>query len=223
MTHPTDLHAGAGVYSSEGHKLGELHRVVLRRRDLSASHIVIDIGFLRSGRGIWQGGIGLDYDRVVPIEAVKSANDERIDLALTADAFKTAPEYTIESFEAPEDFSPGEFDIPDIVSTAQTLAGFVGNVGAGYWLYERLNKPSGSIDIKEGTPVWRQDPHEKLGDVDRVLLAADGLAQAFVIRRGLLLKRDVVLPVRYVTELMDDLVRVDIADEHLDALREYQG
>jgi hypothetical protein len=43
--------------------------VVLRRRDLAATHIVVDIGFLRSGRGIWEGGFGLDYDRVVPIDA----------------------------------------------------------------------------------------------------------------------------------------------------------
>jgi hypothetical protein len=56
-----------------------------------------------------------------------------------------------------------------------------------------------------------------------VLFGPDGVTQAFVIKRGLLLKRDVVLPVRYVTELMDDLIRVDITDEHLDALREYEG
>jgi hypothetical protein len=195
MNAPTDLHIGVDVYSSDGHKLGELHRVVLRRRDLTASHIVVDIGFLRSGRGIWEGGLGLDYDRVVPIDLVRQASDTRLDLTVTAEEFKEAPEYSVESF--------------------------VASVGANYWLYERLRKPEGSVDVKEGTPVWRQDPHEKLGEVDRVLFGPDGVAQAFVIRRGFLLKRDVVLPVRYVTELFDDLVRVDITDDHLEALRDY--
>ncbi len=223
MPLPTDLHAGAGVFSSDGHKLGELHRVVLRRSDLIATHVVVDIGFLRSGRGIWQGGVGLDYDRIVPIEAVASAGDDRIDLKLTADEFKRTPEYTIDGFEAPQDVSPGEFDLPDMIERSRQVSDYIGNVGANFWLYEKLNKPLDAIDIKEGTPVWRQEPHDKLGEVDRVLLGPDGVTQAFVIRRGFLLKRDVVLPVRYITEIMDDLIRVQITDEHLEALRDYEG
>jgi uncharacterized protein YrrD len=223
MPLPTDLHAGADVYSSDGHKLGELHRVVLKRGDLSVTHIVVDIGFLRSGRPIWEGGVGLDYDRVVPVAAVASAGKERIDLDMTAAEFKDAPEYTKESFEAPQDMTPGEFDIPDIVASTQRIADYIASVGANYWLFERLNKAPGSVDISEGTPVWRQDPHQKLGELHHVLFGPDGLAQAFVVKRGFLLKRDVVLPVRYVTEIMDDLIRVDITDEHLDALKAYEG
>ena len=91
------------------------------------------------------------------------------------------------------------------------------------WLIEKLNKPLGAVDVKEGTDVWRQQPHEKLGDVKRVLLdAASGRVQAFVIRRGVLQKHDVVLPTRYVSELFDDLIRVDISDAELDQLREYE-
>jgi uncharacterized protein YrrD len=222
MPLPQDLHAGAAVYSRDGEKLGELHRVVLRRSDLSATHIVIDIGFLRSGHKLWEGGIGLDYDRVVPVEAIARASDDRIDLNLTAAEFKDAPEYTFESFEVPQDIDPTEFDINDIAIRARAISDAVGNV-PNFLLFERLNKPLGTVDIAEGTPVWRQHPHEKLGEVDRVLFNEKGEAQAFVIRRGFLLKRDVILPVRYVTELFDDLIRVDIPDDHLSALREFRG
>ena len=41
---------------------------------------------------------------------------------------------------------------------------------------------------------------------------------AFVIKRGLLLKRDVVLPMRYMTELRDDIVMIDISYEELEQL-----
>lgn len=221
MTAPTNLNPGADVFSSDGHKLGELQRVVLRRSNLSPTHIVVDIGFLRSGRRLWEGGLGLDYDRVVPIAAVARVAEGRVDLAMTAAEFKDAPEYTLDSFEPPLDMSPGEFDIPDVVNRLQAISNYVGNVG-NFWLHERLNKPLLSVDISEGTPVWRNDPHEKLGEVDRILFGPDGEARAFVVRRGFLLKRDVVLPVRYVTELMDDLIRVDIPQDHLDALREYE-
>ena len=49
-----------------------------------------------------------------------------------------------------------------------------------------------------------------------------GEVRAFVIRRGFLLTRDVILPVRYVAELFDDLIRVDITDAELAQLREYE-
>ena len=62
---PHELKVGVDVYSADGHKLGKLHRLVLRRSDLALTHVVIDIGFLRSGRSIWAGGFGLDYDHVV--------------------------------------------------------------------------------------------------------------------------------------------------------------
>lgn len=222
MSQLENLHAGVDVFSSDGHKLGELQRVVLRRSDLTPTHIVIDIGFLRSGRGIWQGGFGLDYDRIVPRASVASAGDKRIDLDLTAEEFKAAPQYSFESFETPQDMTPGEFDIPDVVNRARAISDYVANV-PDFWLFERLNKPLGTVDVKEGAPVWRREPHQKLGEVHQILFGPDGSAQAFVIKRGFLLKRDVVLPVRYVTELMDDLIRVDIPDEHLEALREYEG
>jgi uncharacterized protein YrrD len=218
---PGDLKAGIDVYSSDGHKLGQLHRAVLRRADLSLTHVVVDIGFLRSGRRLWEGGLGLDYDRIVPAADVVNADDERLLLALTAEQFKFAPEYTQESFESPWDLSPGEFDIPDVVNRAQGLAGLIGNT-ANVWVVERLNKPLGSVDIAEGTPVWRGSPHQKLGEVRRLLFGGDGSLQALVIERGFLLHRDVVLPVRYIVELMDDLIRVDITDEQLEQLREYR-
>jgi hypothetical protein len=65
------------------------------------------------------------------------------------------------------DLSPNEFDIPDIVSRAQLLADGIASV-PNVWLFERLNKPLDSVDIIEGTAVWRRDPHTKLGEVKRL-------------------------------------------------------
>ena len=78
------------------------------------------------------------------------------------------------------------------------------------------------MDIVEGTDVWREHPHQKLGDIMRLLFdpATDRL-RAFVIRRGVIFKQEVILPVRYISELFDDVVRVDLTDEELSQLREY--
>ncbi|HEX5368557.1 MAG TPA: hypothetical protein VFY10_04000 [Dehalococcoidia bacterium] len=219
---PHDLKAGVDVVSSDGHKLGQLQRMVLRRGDLSVTHIVIDIGFLRSGHHLWEGGLGLDYDRVVPIGQIHAASDERVELKLTATEFKDTPEYTSESFEAPQDLTPNAFDLPDVVNRLENFAAII-NSTSNTWIVEKLNKPLDAVDIKEGTPVWRVEPHENLGDVKRLLLdPASGALRAFVIRRGLIFKHDVILPKRYIAELFDDIVRVDISNEELAQLQEYE-
>lgn len=219
---PHDLKPGTDVFSREGHKLGTLRSAVLRRADLSLTHLVVDIGFLRSGHRLWEGGLGLDYDRIVPIEEVHSASDERIELRLSAAEFREAPEYREERFEQPRDLTPDEFDLPDVITRLQGVAAVIGS-SPGAWLVERLNKPLDEVDIAEGTDVWRREPHQKLGDVKRLLIdPRSGRLRALVIRRGFLFPRDVILPVRHIAELYDDLVRVDITDAELAQLREYK-
>jgi sporulation protein YlmC with PRC-barrel domain len=221
---PGDLRIGAEVFSSGGDKLGELQRLVLRRSDLSLTHVVVDVGFLRSGHSLWQGGLGLEYDRVVPVEAVASVTDERVDLGLTAGQFKDAPEYTQERYEGQVDLSPGEYDITDFAQQSQAIAGLVASTPGAY-VSERLNKPLDSVDVREGLQVWRNRPHQKLGEVERGLFdSSTGQLQALVVRRGFLLTRDVILPSRYITEVIDDVsVRVEIADRDLEKLKGYEA
>jgi uncharacterized protein YrrD len=220
---PQDLRAGADVYSSDGHKLGELHRVVLSRSDLRVTHVVVDIGFLRSGRSLWQGGLGLDYDRVVSIGEVAGASIERVELGLTAEAFKALPEYTPETYEEPKDLSPDEYDLPDVVTQMHHLSSIFAST-PGLWLYENLQKSPDAVDISEGTPVWRREPHEKLGDVKQLIVdEGTGQVRALVIARGFIFKHEVVLPMRHVVEMYDDLLHVDIADKDLDNLKAYEA
>lgn len=219
---PQDLRAGVDVYSSDGHKLGELHRVVLGRSDLRVTHVVVDIGFLRSGRAIWQGGLGLDYDRVVPIAAVADATTERVDLGLTAEQFRDAPEYTEETFEEPKDFSPDEYDLPDVVTQLHHLSSIFAST-PGLWLYENPRRSEDAVDISEGTPVWRREPHDKLGDVKQLIFdETTGTLRALVIARGVIFKHEVVLPARHIVELYDGVVRVDIEDRDLENLKPYE-
>ncbi len=225
MPEPTDFHTDADVFSSDGHKLGTLKGVVLKRKDLEVTKIIVDIGFLRSGHHLWEGGLGLDYDRVVPVEVVRATTEKRVDLAWSAGRFKDAPEYTEESFEAPRDLSPNEFDLTDVVDRARSL-GFLGLATGtpSIWLTEKQNRTKDEVDIEEGAAVWRVEPHEKLGEVDRVLVdESSGRAVALVVRRGVLLKRDVILPVRYLTEVLDDVIHVEIGEEELDRLQEFRA
>lgn len=216
-TFPTDLNTGADVYSSDGKKLGELARFVLRRGDLSITHVVVDIS-----KGFWD--TALNDDRIVAIDAVTSVGSERVDLSVSAEAFEALSEYSAEAFEEPQDMTPGEFDIPDVVNRLENAAAIMNSV-SGSWLVQRLNRPLDSLDIKEGMGVWRGEPHAKVGEVDRALFDSQtGRLQALVVKRGFILHHDVILPARYITEVIDDIsVRVDISDEEISHLQEYKS
>jgi sporulation protein YlmC with PRC-barrel domain len=219
---PHTLVAGADVYSSDDHKLGELKRVVVKRSDLTITHIVVDIGFLRSGRSLWEGGLGLDYDRIIPIHEVARSTRNRIDLGITDEQFKAEPEYTDETFEPVADPSPNEVDVNDFALRAESVADAIAST-PGAWVTVRLNKDPNSVDIVEGTDVWRLEPHQKLGDVKRVLLdETTGQLRGLVISRGFILKHDVLIPARFIAELEDDIVRLDISDPEIQTLRPYQ-
>jgi hypothetical protein len=51
---------------------------------------------------------------------------------------------------------------------------------------------------------------------------ATGSAVSLVVRRGLLFTKDVELPVEHVVEVVAGIVRVDIDETALKALREYE-
>src|SRR2546430_120392 len=71
--------------------------------------------------------------------------------------------------------------------------------------------------------VERREPHTHLGDLDRMLMdEVSHQVTALVVRRGLVFRHDVALPVRYVVDLLDDLVHVDIPEAEWDALEEYK-
>src|SRR5438094_7796025 len=101
MVAGTDFHTNADVYSSDGHKLGNLKGVVVKRKDLQVTAVIVDIGFLRSGRPLWEGGVGLEYDRVVPVTAVRTTGEDKVELSLSAQEFKETNPYTEDEFESP--------------------------------------------------------------------------------------------------------------------------
>jgi uncharacterized protein YrrD len=78
-------------------------------------------------------------------------------------------------------------------------------------------------DIPDDAPVWRMNPHEKIGEVDRVLFDEDTQKmQALIVRRGHFFSKDIVLPVEHLLEVVAGVVRVELDDAQLRALPEYK-
>lgn len=216
-----DLHPGTSVVSADGHKLGTLSRFVIKKESLKLTHIVVDTGILRSGEPLWKGGWGLSHDRVLPLGVLKDAGDEAVQITMTADEFKDlSVDYIEEQFEQMPDARPGW---PDASDLRRLLASMPGEPGP-YVLHEILARDPDEVEIKKDSPVWRLNPHKKIGEVDRVIYDADTKKVTdLVIQRGFLFTKDVVLPMRFVVEVVADIVRVEIDDEALGGLPEFNA
>ena len=63
------------------------------------------------------------------------------------------------------------------------------------------------------------DPRAEVGEVDQVLIDSEtDKVTGLVIRREGIVPAYVVLPLRYVTEILDDVVHVDMTDDEIEAL-----
>ena len=214
-----DLRIGAAVHSGDGHKLGSLSKFVVTEGSLRLTHIVVDTGILRSGEPLWKGGWGLSHDRVLPLASVSTASSDRIELSMTADEFKEhSADYAEEYFEPMPDLDPGSLDLGDV---ARVLSSIPGEPGPWLMLERRAIAPH-EVEIPKDAPVWRLNPHQKVGEVERVIFdQATGSLADLVIRRGFLFTSEVVLPVHFIVEVVAGIVRIDIDDEALQSLPEF--
>jgi uncharacterized protein YrrD len=214
-----DLRLGADVLSHEGHKLGVLSRFVIHRDSLKLTHIVVDTGILRSGEPLWKGGLGISHDRLVPIGALRDVSDREVRISMHGEDFlRLTRDFEEEYFEPLPDAVEGWPDLSDVRRIAASLPGEPGP----YLMHERSALAATQADIADDAPVWRLNPHEKIGEVDRVLFdERTRKLQALVVRRGHFFSKDVVLPVEFLVEVVAGVVRVELDDEQLRALPEY--
>jgi sporulation protein YlmC with PRC-barrel domain len=221
VTQVEDLRLGVSVLSRDGQKLGVLSRFVLNSETLKLTHVVIDVGLLRSERPLWTGGWAMSHDRVVPLGAVTDAKSDEVRISMSAEEFKEhSVDYIEEHFDRMPDFKRGWPDMSDVARLAASIPGEPGP----YMLHEVMAHAPDEVDIQHNSPVWRLNPHSKIGEVDRVLYdQASGKVTGLVIRRGLIFSKDVVLPIERVVEVVADVVRVDIDDDALKSLQEFRA
>lgn len=216
-----NLRLNADVLSKDGHKLGKLSRFVIDTETQSLTHIVVDTGILRSGEALWKGGWGMSHDRVVPFAAVEAAADDDVRITMSAEEFKAlSSDYLEEYFVRVTDARPGVPDSSDVRRIAMSIPGEPGP----YLLQQVTALRPEDAEIGKGSPVWRMRPHQKIGEVERLIYDdATGKIDSLVIERGFIFTKDVVLPMRHVVEVVADIVRIDLDDDGLAALPEFEA
>ena len=79
---------------------------------------------------------------------------------------------------------------------------------------ERQNIGANEVAVTEGTDVECTDG--KLGVVDQVVLdASTGRLEGFVVRRGILLRHDVIIPAGWIAQTDADVVRLNVTKDQV--------
>jgi len=218
-----NLRPGADVTSADNEEVGKLHAVIMDPRDDRVTHIVVN-----TGPHFPQPGFGAPNLITVPVEQMADAREEKVVLKCTKQGFSRMPSYVERRFIPPppseSERSPGErpthllWDVGAALAAALTASGGIG-VPA-----ESFRKAKFERQILDDAPVWRLEPFSHIGDVERVLVdeETDEIV-ALVIRRGVLFHHEVVLPIDYVTEVLDGFINVRISDEELTQLDAYHA
>jgi uncharacterized protein YrrD len=216
-----NLRPGANVICADSEKVGKLHAVVIDPRDNRVTHIVVN-----TGPHFPEPGFGAPNLATVPVDQMTDAREEKVVLKCTKREFSQMPPY-VERRYTPPPPSASEGLPPERPAHLLWEVGVA--LAAALAAPTRIGIPTESFrkaeferQILHDAPVWRLEPQSHIGDVERVLVneETDEIV-ALVIRRGVLFHHDVVLPIDYVTEVLDGLIHVRISDEELERLEAF--
>jgi len=211
-----NLRHGAEVLSTDGYEVGKLHTVLLDGRDETITRVVVN-----AGPHFPAPGFGSPDLIAVPVEDVADARDDRVVLNITREKFRDMPSFADYSPPPPPEASDKERR--GVIDVAIALAQSFASIGGVPVHREAFRRAEFERHLFNDAPVWRNDPHEQIGEVEHVLAdEQDEEIEAIVVRRGEVLGDKIILPIDYVSEVFGGIVRVDITDEQIDALEEYE-
>jgi len=224
-----NLRHDAPVLSSDGAEVGKLHAVVVDPRDDEVTHIVVN-----AGPHFPSPGFGAPKLVSVPIGQMDGAEERDVVLRCSEAEFAALASYVERDFlpppedeagSAPQREPEGLLPIRRMWDAATALAASFGQQLVGIPVpRETFQVARFERQIVYDSPVWRLEPHQQIGEVERVLVNHDSdEIEALVVRRGGLFSEDVVLPIEYVTEILDGMVRVELSDAQVAALARFEA
>jgi sporulation protein YlmC with PRC-barrel domain len=216
-----DVRHGTDVSTSDGEKVGTVYAIVLAPGSNEVTHIAVDVG-----PHFPEPGFGDPRILTVEVAHLKSADDDRVDLDLTRDAFARLPPYEHTHFFSVPDSEPlsDESLGGRVWNAGVAIARAISTLGSGLAVpAEHFSRATFEHSILNDAPVWRVEPNAHIGNVESVLVGdTNDELTGLVIHRGVLFPVEVVLPMRYVTEIRDGVIHAQLTDEELQALGKHE-
>ena len=193
-----EINIGARVYAL-GRKVGEVDYVIVDPRSMRVTDIVVTTGVI--GREV-----------VVPVDVIESAFKDKVYLSVDEDHFGEFPDFIEVGYEEP----PSGWRAPSGIFYAPTdILWPLGTV----W---RVNTPEGTRAIYHGQDVVSSDGH-KIGVVDAVdLEERSGRVTAFIVRKGHILKHDLVFPVGDIEDIRGGKISLRLTRDQAEQVRQLE-
>ena len=207
------------VVTADGHRVGDVARVVVDPRSREVTAIIVREGFL------------FTEDRVVPMDLVTSTSTDEVRLRDTKD---TLPELL--PLEEQHFVPVDDEDLPLATpGAAQPLYSYppagVGWWGMGYttyWPGQRVTVeterhiPADSVVLNTGARVVSADG-QHVGDVEEVIAdSTSGRATHLVVAAGWLFTTRKIIPTGWIDRVNDEEVRLSVPARVLERLPAYE-
>jgi uncharacterized protein YrrD len=212
-----ELQEGTSVFTASGEEVGKINRFVLDPETNEVTHIVVQKGWLFA------------EDKVVPIDWVSSATEEKVTLNENTNDFDQLPPFEETHFiEVPEEgtkpadyptyrYAPAYYWYPP--------AGYIGYpVGYYGWppMETQRNIPADTVPLREGSDVISSDG-EHVGDIEEIFVDSDSnRITHFLISEGLLFKERKLVPAHWVSSEEEDKVHLNVSSQMLERLPAYR-
>ncbi|MBZ0291336.1 MAG: PRC-barrel domain-containing protein [Anaerolineae bacterium] len=222
---------GTNVFTANGKEVGHIDRVVIDPRSQHVTHVVVRAGFL------------FTEDKLVPVELIKSADDDRVTLQSAAgdlDDLRPFEETHYVSLDDEEvkamnypvggEYIPPVYGYPPYGGIWPGYPGAPGYSGpAGIARPEQVyatrkdeNIPEGTSALREGARVISSDD-KHVGEIESVLVDEHTeQATHFVISQGLFFKDHKLIPAHWVRTIGENEVYLGVGSKTLEQLPDYQ-
>ena len=214
-----ELKEGTPVYTPNGEEVGRINCFVIDPANRNVTHVVVQKGWL------------LREDKVVPIEMISSADEERVELNEQVQDYDDLPPFEETHFvnaAGEEAYANRSADPTFPASYWYPPMGYLAHPTYGPTVYNwpptevTQNIPENTVPLKEGANVLTVDD-KHVGNMERVFVASDtNNVTHFVISQGLLLKERKLVPAGWVSSVEEDKVHLSVSSDLLDRLPAYE-
>lgn len=191
---------GGDVIGSDGLKAGTLIGVLVEQQGFDPKALVVKSDESLVGRELPAERLFITDEVVISIESVASATHDNVELTIPASDVRLQPPYLSYRFK-PMTLGTASLEESEI------LTGGVGVPNAE----EVANKPEGQIEIEQGESVMLGETGRRLGRIHDVLFDKGEMIGVVIQPEGFF-KKDVVLPIKFISRA-DDLALFARLDE----------
>jgi uncharacterized protein YrrD len=193
---------------SDDHKVGRVNRVVIDPRTKEATHIIIRTGLLFAD------------DKVIPIDQIVEAREDRITLSQDLD-FESLPDYEekhfipLEDDELPPTFGPGQAP-PMYWYPFRSVHDSQDHILRPHIIETEHNIPDRTVALKEGAKVTSADG-KHVGHIERVFVDPDtDRVMTLLVSKGLLLKERMFIPSAWISGFGEHEVKLAVGSKLLE-------